>query len=83
MNARDWYERQREGLDAAFQLCVEEVPARIGHITKLDTAVHHHVRRAWTRRFPYAMYYRIADTEVTVLGILHMCRDPREWQPRA
>jgi plasmid stabilization system protein ParE len=83
VNARDWYERQREGLGAAFLLCVEEMLERIGRTPEMYTAVYRDVRRALTRRFPYAVYYCIAGTEVVVLGILPMRRDPREWQSRA
>ena len=68
---------------AAFLLCVEEVLERIGRAPELYTAVYHDVRRALTRRFPYAVYYRIAGHEVVVLGILHTHRDPCEWQSRA
>jgi plasmid stabilization system protein ParE len=83
VNARDWYERQREGLGAAFLLCVEEVFERIGRTPEMYTAVYRDVRRALTRRFPYAVYYRMAGPEVVVLGILHTRRDPHQWQSRA
>lgn len=83
VNARDWYERQRAGLGAAFLLCVEEVFERIDRTPETYVAVYQDIRRAFTRRFPYAVYYRIADNEVVVLGILHTRRDPREWQSRA
>jgi plasmid stabilization system protein ParE len=82
-NARDWYERQRAGLGAEFLLCVEEVLERIGRTPEMYMVVYHDVRRALTRRFPYAVYYRIAGNDVVVLGILHTRRDPREWQSRA
>lgn len=82
-NARDWYERQRAGLGAEFLLCVEEVLERIGRTPEMYMVVHHDVRRALTRRFPYAVYYRIAGNDVVVLGILHTRRAPREWQSRA
>ena len=80
--ARDWYERQRDGLGAAFLLCVDEVLERIGRTPEISTAVYRDVRQALTRRFPYAVYYRLVNDEVVVLGILHMRRDPREWQSR-
>jgi plasmid stabilization system protein ParE len=83
VSARDWYERQREGLGAAFLLCVEEVLEHIGRTPEMYTAVYRDVRRALTRRFPYAVYYWMAGNEVVVLGILHTRRDPREWQSRA
>lgn len=83
VSARDWYERQRAGLGAAFLLCVEEVLEHIGRTPEMYTAVYHDVRRALTRRFPDAVYYRMVGNEVVVLGILHTRRDPREWQSRA
>jgi plasmid stabilization system protein ParE len=82
-NARDWYEQQRVGLGAEFLLCVEEVLERIDRTPEIYMVVYHDVRRALTRRFPYAVYYRIASNDVVVVGILHTRRDPREWQSRA
>lgn len=82
ISARAWYERQREGLGAAFLLCVEEVLERIGRTPEMYIVVYRDIRRALTRRFPYAVYYYIAGNEVVVLGILHARRDPREWQSR-
>ena len=82
-NARSWYERQRAGLGAEFLLCVEEVLERIDRTPEMYRVVYHDVRRALTRRFPYAVYYRMAGNTVVVLGILHTRRDPREWQSRA
>jgi plasmid stabilization system protein ParE len=82
-NARDWYERQRTGLGAAFLLCVEEVLERIARTPEMYRVGYHDIRRALTRRFPYAVYYRIVDNAVVVLGVLHTRRDPREWQSRA
>ena len=83
VNAREWYERQREGLGAQFLLCVEEVFERIGRTPEMYAVVYHGVRRTFTRRFPYAVYYRVDDHAVVVLGILHTRRDPGEWQSRA
>ena len=82
VTARAWYERQREGLRAAFLLCVEEVLDHIDRTPALYPVVYQEVRRAFTRRFPYAVYYRVADNDVVVLGILHTRRDPQEWQSR-
>ena len=80
--ARSWYERQRAGLGAEFLLCMEEVVERIDRTPEMYRMVYHDVRRALTRRFPYAVYYRIAGQAVVILGILHMRRDPHEWQSR-
>ncbi|WP_089720771.1 type II toxin-antitoxin system RelE/ParE family toxin [Candidatus Entotheonella palauensis] len=81
-DARDWYERQRNGLGREFLLCVEEVIERIRRTPEMYAVTYRDVRRALIRRFPYAIYYRIEVTEVVVLSILHTRRDPREWQSR-
>jgi hypothetical protein len=79
VSARDRYGWPREGLGAAFPLCVEEVLGRIGRTPGMCTAVYHDVRRALTR-LRYAAYYRMAGTEVAVLGILQTRRDSHEGQ---
>ena len=40
VTARAWYERQREGLGAAFLLCVEEVLDRIDRTPELYPVVY-------------------------------------------
>jgi len=42
--------------------------------------IYRDVRRATTRRFPYAIYFVVEGDRVAVLRILHQARDPREWQ---
>ena len=82
--ARNWYESQRDGLGAAFLLAMEEVLERIGRTPEMNAVVHQSVRRALTRRFPYAVFYRIeGDEEVVVVGVFHAGRDPSEWRSRA
>ena len=62
---------------------MDEVLERIGRTPEMYTMDYQEVRRALTRRFPYAVYYRMAGNKVVVLGILHTRRDPHEWQSRA
>ena len=62
---------------------MEEVLERISRTPEIYMMAYHDVRRALTRRFPYAVYYRIVGNDMVALGILHTRRDPREWQSRA
>ena len=62
--ARDWYEQQRNGLGAEFLLAMEEALDRIGRTPHMNGVVHQNIRRGLTRRFPYAVYYRIEGDEV-------------------
>ncbi len=40
------------------------------------------IRRALVRRFPYAVYFAIEHDVIIVLAVLHVSRDPTEWQRR-
>ena len=40
------------------------------------------VRRILLRRFPYAVYFAVEPEAVVVLAVLHVSRDPAEWQRR-
>ena len=40
------------------------------------------IRRALTRRFPYAVYFSIEEDAIVILAVLHTARDPEEWQRR-
>ena len=82
-DAQEWYERQQHGLGAEFLRCVEEVFARLERTPRMYGEVYRGVRRVLTRRFPYAVYYRVEEAEVVVLGVFHTSRNPRQWQSRA
>ena len=38
------------------------------------------IRRALLRRFPYAVYFAVDGDVAVVLTVLHVGRDPAEWQ---
>jgi plasmid stabilization system protein ParE len=81
--ARDWYESQRSGLGSEF---LDAVELRFDHIREFPescAAGYRKVRPAVMRRFPYVIYYRILETDVEVLAVLHGRRDPRVWQRRS
>jgi len=44
--------------------------------------VHNETRRAVLSRFPYAIYFRVAEDEVVVLAI-HGRQHPSGWQTRS
>ena len=40
------------------------------------------IRRALTRRFPYAVYFSVDDDLIVIIAVLDTARDPAEWQFR-
>lgn len=80
--AARWYEDRWNGLGTEF---VEEVDRALEAIA--EEPLRHPrawaaVRRALTRRFPYAIFYLFENDVVTVLAVLHTSRRPGTWGRR-
>lgn len=82
LEARDWYEVHRLGLGRQFVDAVDVAVAAIAERPLGFPRVHGEIRRAVLRRFPYAVFFRLAADQIVVLGVLHGHRDPRTWQSR-
>ncbi len=80
--AQAWYDRQRVGLGTDFLLCVEETLDRIVRNPEMYAVLHRDIRRAFVRRFPYGVFYRIVDDQLIVVGVFHGRRNPRAWKYR-
>jgi toxin ParE1/3/4 len=80
--ACDWFEGEEPGLGFEF---LEELRAAYQRI--LDHPLGYQdlrsgIRRALTRRFPYAIYFSIEGKTIVILAVLSTARDPAEWQRR-
>jgi plasmid stabilization system protein ParE len=83
LDGRDFFERCRAGLGAAFAAEVLAALDRIGAMPELYGVVGPGIRAAGVKRFGYVVYYRIGPGGVEVLAVLHGGRDSRTWQSRA
>ena len=78
--ARDWYDDQVSSLGQEFGVQLDLVFQRLAEQSLMFGMIHRHVRRALTRRFPYAIYFVIDDDRVTILRVLHQARKPSAWK---
>jgi plasmid stabilization system protein ParE len=77
--ARRFYDRQGEEVgDYFFDSIFADVDS-LGLYAGIHP-VHFGYRRLLARRFPYAIYYRIAGDEVVVYRILDCRRDPARFR---
>ena len=81
IQAHDWYESRRGGLGREFGQALDRLVARITSNPLAFPRVYGEIRRATFARFPYAVYFRVADETVVVLAI-HGRRDPARWLRR-
>ena len=78
--AFDWYENERAGLGLEF---LEDLRATYDRVADGPLAyqdLRSGIRRALVRRFPYAVYFAVEADVIVVLAVLHVSRDPAEWQ---
>jgi len=80
--ARQWYARQRDNLDAEFMQSIDEALTRIATNPNQYPTVYLTLRRAVVRHFPFAIFYEFATDEIQVIAIFHSRRDPQGWKSR-
>jgi len=81
-DAAVWYEEQLPGLGHQF---LDEVVVALSTIAGAPVRfpiVHRNTRRALIQRFPFGIYYRVDNTTIVVLAVMHGSRDPRRWKTR-
>jgi plasmid stabilization system protein ParE len=82
VDAVDWYEDQQSGLGNRFRRSLDQVLGQIELMPEMHRVVHKDVRRALTKPFPFAVYYRVWEGEVIVWAVLHSRRDSDHWKTR-
>jgi len=80
--AYQWYESERAGLGLQFLDQLSTAYDRIVADPLRYRDLEAGIRRALLRRFPYAVYFAVESDVVVVLAVLHVSRDPAEWQRR-
>jgi plasmid stabilization system protein ParE len=80
--AFEWYEAEEPDLGFEFLGELRAVYQRILEGPRKYQALRSGIRRALTRRFPYAIYFSIEGEVIVVVAVLHTARDPAEWQRR-
>jgi plasmid stabilization system protein ParE len=81
VEAAGFYEQQREGLGAYFIDRVFEDLKRL----EREGGIHEQIfglHRKLSRRFPYAIYYRIDESVIDVVAVLDCRRDPNSISER-
>ena len=81
-DAKTWYERQREGLEERFVLCVEARSIESGESQRRPARFTPGVQRVVVRYLPYGVIFRIDEDHIAVMAVYHSKRNPRGWQDR-
>jgi plasmid stabilization system protein ParE len=73
--ANQWYEAERAGLGAEFQIELWRVLDLLVTMPEMGPIAQRDLRRVLLRRFPHAAYYRIVGTVLEIRACLHHRED--------
>lgn len=73
-DAARWYEARQPGLGAVFVEEVDSAFKRIEAGPLRYASAHGSLRRAFVRRFPFAVYFDLDGTDIIVFAVLHQRR---------
>lgn len=71
-----WYDLQRAGLGADFELCVDASIQLIQRHNRIGTLITKAVRRVLVKRFPFGIYYRNRKDHIGIIGVRHSRMKP-------
>ena len=78
----DWYEEQMIGLGHDFLETFTNTLKLIVSYPELPPLMSGNIRRCLLNRFPYAIYYGIANARIVVIAVSHLRRKPDYWLER-
>ena len=82
-DATAWYQERRLGLGEQFVSEINEAIERAVEHPQQYPVVFGDVRRTVSRRFPFAVYFRVRGDMLVVLAVFHGRRNPAVWKRRA
>jgi plasmid stabilization system protein ParE len=80
--AFQWYEGRRAGLGYEFTHAVRSTLELVESNPEQYPIAVDDIRKAPLRRFPYVVYYVIAQDHISAIAVMHSHRHPRRWKER-
>ena len=80
--AFQWYEARASGLGLEFVRSVDSLLNSICRNPLSYPIVHKTIRRAFTRKFTYEIFFVLETGTVTILAVFHAKRNPKRWRER-
>ena len=80
--AIEYYNAESPGLGEQFLLEIVNALEHIRQYPEAWSAYTANTRRCQTRRFPYAVVYMAWKSEIIVVAVAHLHREPGYWRDR-
>ena len=82
VQSANWYEQRNPVARRRFLAAIDWALHLIEERPERYQIVYRDVRRALVDGFPYAIFYRVADTEIIIVSCFHTSRSPKIWRDR-
>ena len=74
--AARWYNRREPGLGFRFAETSYQVIDDLAAAPLAHRLIYREFRRGLMKRFPYAFYYKVTDSEMVIVLVFHTARNP-------
>jgi secreted Zn-dependent insulinase-like peptidase len=82
LDAKEYYNSERAGLGFEFAAEFKNTILRIAGFPDTWSRLSSRARRCLMNRFPYAVIYEYNHEIIRIIAVMHMRRDPKNWQQR-
>ncbi len=76
------YEERQPGLGRALLDAIDHVFTRVSQMPRQFPVVHLDVRRALSKRFPFAVFFVLQDEVAIVISVVPQAVHPGRWKRR-
>lgn len=75
-----YYNEQCAGLGFEFAAEIRKTLDRILRFPSAWTKLSPRIRRCLTNRFPYAVIFQLNDSDIFIVAVMHLKREPNSWR---
>ena len=76
------YNSESQGLGDQFLIEVLDALESIRQYPTAWSAFSQNTRRRQLHRFPYGIVYQVSETEIIIVAVMHLHREPLYWRNR-
>ena len=77
-----YYDDKSEGLGDRLLAEIRSAVSYIEEYPQSSPVISHGVRRKVLAKFPFDLFYVVAESEISILAVAHESRRPRFWRSR-
>ena len=78
--AYNWYENKQTNLGNDFLTSIEDSLITIEKAPEAFQLKYKNIRAIYTKHFPYAVFYFLNKTDIVVIAVFHLSRNPKLWR---